>query len=204
MRFFVTGEWTRNRLLQVIVALYALYVSLLWLTNALLYFSKMSLAPASVVAYYLGNEERLPPAAKLPGPARGLPLPLVRDRHVAAGADASDVVRAAVRPLEGLADQPCRSWREWSMRAPAGWCASWIRASRSSRLRASSLLQGSLAVLVGVSLWAVFVGSQESYEDSLYDSLDSLDGLADSMGSEDDEAKWRRRSSPRSSIAKPS
>ena len=30
----------------------------LWLTNALLYFNKMSLAPSSVVAYYLGNEEQ--------------------------------------------------------------------------------------------------------------------------------------------------
>ena len=58
MRFVVTGEWSRNRLLQVIVALYALYVALLWVTNALLYFSKMTLAPSSVVAYYLGNEQQ--------------------------------------------------------------------------------------------------------------------------------------------------
>ena len=57
MRFVITGEWTRNRLLQTIVALYAIYVAGLWLTNALLYFSKMSLSYASVVAYYLGSEE---------------------------------------------------------------------------------------------------------------------------------------------------
>ena len=58
MRYFVTGEWTRNRLMQVIVVLYSFYVALLWVSNALLYFSKMSLAPASVVAYYLGDEEK--------------------------------------------------------------------------------------------------------------------------------------------------
>ena len=56
MRFFITGEWSRNRLLQTIVALYSLYVAGLWVTNALLYFNKMSLYPSSVVAYYLGNE----------------------------------------------------------------------------------------------------------------------------------------------------
>ena len=51
MRFVITGEWTRNRLLQTIVVLYSLYVAGLWLTNALLYFNKMSLSPASVVEY---------------------------------------------------------------------------------------------------------------------------------------------------------
>ena len=59
MRFFITGEWNRNRLLQTIIALYALYVAALWLTNALLYFQNMSLTPDSVIAYYLGNEEAI-------------------------------------------------------------------------------------------------------------------------------------------------
>ena len=56
MRWFVTVEWTRNRLLQTIVVCYAVYVMLLWCTNAMLYFAKMSLTPSSVVDYYLGNE----------------------------------------------------------------------------------------------------------------------------------------------------
>ena len=46
MRFVVTGEWNRNRLLQTIVVLYALYVAGLWVTNALLYFQKMCLTGA--------------------------------------------------------------------------------------------------------------------------------------------------------------
>ena len=58
MRFVVTGEWTRNRLLKVIVWCFLVYTVILWLTNAGLFFSKMSLDPASVVEYYLGNEER--------------------------------------------------------------------------------------------------------------------------------------------------
>ena len=57
MRFVVTGEWSRNRLLQTIVLLYVFYVAGLWLTNALLYFAKMGLTPSSVAVYYLGSEE---------------------------------------------------------------------------------------------------------------------------------------------------
>lgn len=58
MRFVVTGEWTRNRLLKVIVWCFLLYTFLLWITNAGLFFSKMSLNPASIVDYYGGNEEK--------------------------------------------------------------------------------------------------------------------------------------------------
>ncbi len=57
MRFVVTGEWTRNRLLKVIVWCFLAYTLILWLSNAGLYFSKMSLDPQSVVDYYLGNEK---------------------------------------------------------------------------------------------------------------------------------------------------
>ena len=58
MRFVVTGEWTRNRLLKVIVWCFLAYTLVLWVTNAGLYFSKMGLMPNSVIDYYRGNEER--------------------------------------------------------------------------------------------------------------------------------------------------
>lgn len=58
MRFVVTGEWTRNRLLKVIVCCFLVYTLILWITNAGLYFAKMSLTPSSVVEYYRGNEEK--------------------------------------------------------------------------------------------------------------------------------------------------
>lgn len=58
MRFVITGEWTRNRLLRVIVWCFLLYTLILWVTNAGLYFAKMSLLPSSVVEYYRGNPER--------------------------------------------------------------------------------------------------------------------------------------------------
>lgn len=58
MRFVVTGEWTRNHFLRVVVLCFLFYTFVLWLTNAGMYFAKMSLWPSSVVEYYLGNEER--------------------------------------------------------------------------------------------------------------------------------------------------
>ena len=58
MRFVVTGEWTRNRLLKVIVWCFLVYTLVLWGTNAGLYFSKMGLTPSSVLEYYRGNEEK--------------------------------------------------------------------------------------------------------------------------------------------------
>lgn len=58
MRFVVTGEWTRNRLLKVIVCCFLVYTLILWITNAGLYFAKMGLTPASVIDHYRGNEER--------------------------------------------------------------------------------------------------------------------------------------------------
>lgn len=58
MRFVVTGEWTRNRLLKVIVWCFLAYTVILWVTNAGLYFAKMSLTPSSVVEYYRGNEDK--------------------------------------------------------------------------------------------------------------------------------------------------
>jgi hypothetical protein len=56
MRFTVTPDWKDNQLLRLVLVWFLVFVLLLWVTTALLYFSKMTLNPASVVAYYLGNE----------------------------------------------------------------------------------------------------------------------------------------------------
>lgn len=58
MRFVISGEWTRNRLLRLIIFFFLAYIAVFWLTNALLYFNKMSLSYQSVVEYYRGSEER--------------------------------------------------------------------------------------------------------------------------------------------------
>ena len=57
MRFVVTGEWTRNRLLKIIVWCFLGYTLILWVTNGAMYFARMGLTPSSVTDYYLGNED---------------------------------------------------------------------------------------------------------------------------------------------------
>jgi hypothetical protein len=57
MRFVITGEWTRNSLLRVIVLFFLFYSLLFWLTNFGLYFLKMGLTYQSVVDYYQGSSQ---------------------------------------------------------------------------------------------------------------------------------------------------
>ncbi|MFM8332377.1 MAG: hypothetical protein ACKN9T_11870 [Candidatus Methylumidiphilus sp.] len=58
MRFFVTGEQRRQSLLNTIVLMFLAYIALLWVSNGMMFFHKMDLAPASIVEYYLGSEEK--------------------------------------------------------------------------------------------------------------------------------------------------
>lgn len=164
MRFVITGEWSRNRLLQTIVLLYALYVIALWVTNALLYFHKMSLGYDSVVAYYLGDEERFLSPRSYQGLlevshfhlfAMGMLLLVLT--HL--------ILFVPVRPR----------WKAWLIAVPflsgfldegAGWLVRFVHPGFAWLKIAGFLsLQTSLAVLVGVALWSVFAGSQRHYSD---------------------------------------
>jgi hypothetical protein len=162
LRFVVTGEWSRNGLLQVIVALYAGYVALLWVTNGLLYFSKMSLWPSSVVAYYLGNEAQYLPPRTYQG------LLEVSHFHLFAMGMLLLVLTHLMLfvPLSGRA-------KAWLISVPflsglldegASWLVRYGGAEFAIvKVFGFLMLQGSLAVLIGVSLWSVFSGSQDNY-----------------------------------------
>jgi hypothetical protein len=162
VRFVITGEWNRNRLLQTIVALYSLYVIGLWITNALLYFHKMSLTPASVVAYYLGNEEKFLSPRSYQGLlevshfhlfAMGMLLLVLT--HLVLFVPLKNHTKAwliAVPFLSALLDEG------------AGWLVRFGHPGFAYlKIAGFLLLQGSLAALVGLSLWAVFSGSQRNY-----------------------------------------
>jgi hypothetical protein len=162
VRFVVTGEWSRNRLLQTIVALYSLYVMALWVTNALLYFSKMGLTAASVVAYYLGSEERFQPARSYQG------LLEVSHFHLFA----MGMLLLVLTHLMLFVPLGTRT-KAWLIALPflaaaldegAGWLVRYAHpAFAYLKIAGFLLLQGSLAALVGASLWAVFSGSAQSY-----------------------------------------
>jgi hypothetical protein len=167
VRFFVTGEWSRNRLLQTIVVLYVVYVSGLWLTNALLYFNKMSLTPSSVVEYYLGSEsvgamERFQQPRSYQGLlevshfhlfAMGMLLLVLT--HLMLFVPVSNRLKAWLIALPfaaALLDEGA----SWLVRfAHPGFA--WMK------IGGFLLLQGSLLALILVSLWAVFSGDSESY-----------------------------------------
>jgi len=157
VRFVVTGEWRRNHLLQTIIVLYVLYVGGLWLTNALLYFNKMSLAPSSVVAYYLGNEEQFLSPRTYQGMlevshfhlfAMGMLLLVLT--HLMLFVPVRNGTKAwliAVPFLAAFLDEGS----SWLVRFGHPLFA-WLKVA------GFLLLQGSLAALMGVSLWAVFGG----------------------------------------------
>lgn len=162
MRFVITGEWNRNRLLQTIVALYALYVGALWLTNALLYFNKMSLSYASVVSYYLGDEERFLPERSYQGLlevshfhlfAMGMLLLVLT--HLMLFVPLKPKTKAwliAVPFLSGFLDEG------------AGWLVRFVHPGFAyAKIAGFLLLQTSLATLMGLSLWSVFSGTQANY-----------------------------------------
>ena len=164
MRFVVTGEWTRNRLLQTIVVLYALYVVGLWVTNALLYFSKMGLSPDSVVAYYLGSEEQF----LSPRSYQGL-LEVSHFHFFAMGMLLLVLTHLMLFvPIRG-------SLKAWLIAIPflagfvdegAGWLVRFAHPGFAVlKIAGFLLLETSLAVLVAILLWAVFAGSQRNYDD---------------------------------------
>jgi len=169
VRFVVTGEWTRNRLLQTIVALYAVYVAGLWLTNALLYFSKMSLTPGSVVGYYLGSEERFLSPRSYQG------LLEVSHFHLFA----MGMLLLVLTHLMLFVPISNR-WKGWLIVLPfgaaildegAGWLVRFAHPGFAwLKIAGFLLLQGSLAALILVALWAVFAGSQRNLNSGLPDN----------------------------------
>jgi hypothetical protein len=162
MRFVITGEWNRNRLLQTIVILYALYVAALWVTNAGLYFAKMGLTYSSVTQYYLGSQERFLEPRSYEGLlevshfhmfAMGMLLLVLT--HLMLFVPLANHVKAvliAVPFLSAILDEG------------SGWLVRFAD-PRFAYLKIAGflLLQTSLAVLVGASLWSVFMGSSQSY-----------------------------------------
>ncbi len=162
MRFVVTGDWSRNRLLQTIVVLYVLYVAGLWLTNTLLYFNKMSLTYTSVVEYYLGSEERFLQPRSYQG------LLEVSHFHLFA----MGMLLLVLTHL--MLFVPVRNGvKAWLIALPFAAAlldegASWlVRFGHPLfaylKIGGFLMLQGSLAALIVVSLWASFRGSSNNY-----------------------------------------
>jgi thiamine biosynthesis lipoprotein ApbE len=62
MRYLITGEWNKHRVMRVIMGFFLVYILFFWVTNFLMYFYHMSLSPVSVINYYRGSEaDFIPP-----------------------------------------------------------------------------------------------------------------------------------------------
>ena len=155
MRFTVTPDWKDNQLLRLVLVWFLVFVALLWVTNALLYFAKMTLNPASVVAYYLGNEAHLHAAAQLPGHARDHALPSLRDGHPGAHDDAPPALRADREPPEGRGREHRVRGRARRRERRDGWCASSSPGFAYLKVAAFLTLEAVLAFMVGAVLWAI-------------------------------------------------
>jgi hypothetical protein len=163
LRFVITGEWNRNRLLQTIVVLYSVYVVGLWLTIALLYFDKMGLSYASVVSYYRGDEERF----LEPRTYQGL-LEVLHFHLFAMGMLLLVLTHLVLFVPIG------NRWKIWLIAAPfaaagvaeaSGWLVRFVHPGFAyAKIAGFLALESSLAALVILSLWSVFAGSQRNYE----------------------------------------
>jgi hypothetical protein len=162
MRFVITGEWSKNRLLQLIIVLFLVYVAGLWLTNALLYFNKMGLTYTSVTEYYLGSEERFLQPRTYQGMLEishfhlfAMGLLLLTLTHLMLFVPLNPDLKPwfVIIPFaSALVDEG------------SGWLVRFVHpAFAYLKITGFLAVEFSLAVLILVSLWAVFVGSQDAY-----------------------------------------
>lgn len=162
MRFTVTPDWKDNQLLRLILVWFLLFVALLWVTNALLYFAKMTLDPASVVAYYLGNEATF----TQPRSYQGM-LEIAHFHLFAMG-----VLVMTLTHLVLFVPVPNR-WKWWGVSLTfasaladeaAGWLVRFVSPTFAVLKIAAFLgLQTMLALLVAAVVWALATGQPNDY-----------------------------------------
>lgn len=57
MRFVITGEWDRNRMLRIILLFFLVFVALFWVSNWALMATKIGLSPDAIAQYYRGDPD---------------------------------------------------------------------------------------------------------------------------------------------------
>ena len=166
MRFTVTPDWKDNQLLRLVLVWFLVFVALLWLTNALLYFNKMNLTPASVVAYYLGDEALF----TQPRSYQGL-LEITHFHLFAMGIlvltmahlllfvpmpNRRKAIVVSVAFIAALADEA------------AGWLVRFVSpAFATLKVAAFVTLEAVLAFMIGAVLWAIFTAQPNDYRSSV-------------------------------------
>ena len=166
MRFTITGEWKRNSLLRLVIVSFLLYGAALWVTNALLYFNKMSLSYQSVVEYYLGSEARF----LQPRSYQGL-LEVTHFHVFAMGIFILTLAHLTLfvplRPRTKLW-LICLSFFAGIADEGAGWLTRFVHPGFAyAKIGAFLLLQGTLAVLLVAVLVVALGGFRNAYTEDL-------------------------------------
>jgi hypothetical protein len=165
VRFTVTPDWKDNQLLRLVLVWFLVFVALLWVTNALLYFSKMSLTPSSVVAYYLGDEAQFTQPRSYQGLLElthfhlfAMGILILTMTHLLLFVPMSNGRKALVVSIAfaaALADEA------------AGWLVRFVApAFAYLKIAAFLTLEGVLAFLVGAVLWAILTTQPNDYRSS--------------------------------------
>jgi hypothetical protein len=171
MRFTVTPDWKDNQLLRLVLVWFLVFVALLWVTNALLYFSKMSLTPSSVTAFYLGDEARFTQPRSYQGLLElthfhlfAMGILILTMTHLLLFVPMPNAWKALVVSIAfaaALADEA------------AGWLVRFVApAFAYLKIAAFVSLQGVLAFLIGAVLWAIYTAQPNDYRSSAPDDDD--------------------------------
>ena len=166
MRFTVTPEWKNNQLLRLILVWFLVFVALLWVTNALLYFARMTLNPASVVVYYLGDEAQF----TQPRSYRGM-LEITHFHLFAMG-----ILVLTMTHLMLFVPMQNR-WKAFAVSIAfgaaladeaAGWLVRFVAPGFAYlKVTAFVTLEAVLAFMIGAVLWAIFTAQPNDYRSSV-------------------------------------
>jgi len=171
MRFTVTPDWKDNELLRLVLVWFLVFVACLWVTNALLYFAKMTLNPASVVAYYLGNEAQFTQPRSYQGMleiahfhlfAMGiLVLTMTHLLLFVPMANGRKALIVSIAFASALADEA------------SGWLVRFVSPGFAYlKVAAFLTLEGVLAFMIVAVLWAIFTAQHNAYRSSAPDDDD--------------------------------
>jgi len=171
MRFTITPDWKDNQLLRLVLVWFLVFVTLLWVSNALLYFAKMTLNPASVIAYYLGNEAQFTQPRSYQGLLEithfhlfAMGILVLTMTHLMLFVPMQNRRKAFVVSLAfgaALADEA------------AGWLVRFVSPGFAYlKVTAFVTLEAVLAFMIGAVLWAIFTAQPNDYRSSARDDDD--------------------------------
>lgn len=166
MRFTITPDWKDNQLLRLVLVWFLGFVALLLVTNALLYFAKMTLNPASVIAYYLGNEAQFTQPRSYQGLLEithfhlfAMGILVLTMTHLMLFVPMQNRRKAFVVSIAfgaALADEA------------AGWLVRFVSPGFAYlKVTAFVTLEAVLAFMIGAVLWAIFTAQPNDYRSSV-------------------------------------